>query len=274
MNNCTELHERFKNDGFLIIENFLPAELNALLKTEIDNITNNCENLPDVLKSQLLFEKDLRQKQRGDITPEQAGNAVFIIGELPHFGEAFKNLLNFPPLLDVLECLFKSTEFEYHFSNATIKNARVGSKISWHRDCDNKYINCLTSDMMRVMLCLDGMSAENGATQIIRNSHLVSDEFANSDKSYREEPWQKEDVITLECSPGALVIIHSKVVHGGAPNRSEMPRRNIILQFGGEENFVVSAEREIYSGIMPRSKNPQRQKQNEVIFKDCADIKN
>jgi len=216
----------------------------------------------------LLFEKDLTPGRSGDITPEECGNSIFLIGELPRFGNTFKNLLRYAPLLDVLECLFKSTEFEYHFSNVTIKSARVGSKILWHRDCENKYMRSLTPDMMRPMLCLDGMTVENGATQIIRNSHNVPDEFAMTDKSFREENWASDDVITLECAPGSLVILHSKIVHGGAPNRSENPRRNIIFQFSGAENYLVSDEREILTGIMPRSRNPQRTKQNEMIFNE------
>jgi ectoine hydroxylase-related dioxygenase (phytanoyl-CoA dioxygenase family) len=265
-----EMHEIFEENGFLIIEDFLPAELNQLLKNEIDNIKNNFKNLPERLQRELLFEKDLSQKQRGEISPEECGNAIFLISELPRFGDIFKNLLRYEPLLDVLEALFKSTEFEYHFSNVTIKSARVGSKISWHRDCNNKYMQCLTPDMMRPMLCLDGMTAENGATQIVRNSHKVTDEFAMNDRAYREENWKKDDVITLECAPGSLVILHSKIVHGGFPNRSANSRRNIIFQFGGEENFLISPEREIYTGILPRSKNPQRMKQNEIVFKDLT----
>ncbi|HYF02946.1 MAG TPA: phytanoyl-CoA dioxygenase family protein, partial [Patescibacteria group bacterium] len=194
MPNCNEKRERFEKDGYIIIEDFLPRAINDLLKAEIDTITDNIEILPEVLKKELLFEKDLTQKQRGDIAVEECGNAIFLIGELLRFSDIFKNLLRYEPLLDVLECLFKSTEFEYHFSNVTIKSPRIGSKISWHRDCNNKYMRCLSLDMMRPMLCLDGMTAENGATQVIRNSHKVTNEFAMTDKSYREENWQKDDV--------------------------------------------------------------------------------
>ena len=65
-------------------------------------------------------------------------------------------------------------------------------------------------------------------------------------------------------------MLGAKLLHGGGPNRSAGPRRNLISQWSGPGNPLVTPEREVYTGLMPRSVNADRRAQFRHVFADCG----
>lgn len=261
-----QLRTQLQTDGYLVVKNILSEQTFKILYHEIENITSS--PIPDHLLNNITFEKDLlkRQSNRSELTPEDVGDAIYLIGDVLPFSDIFISLINHAPILNLLENLFGSTEFEFHFAQALIKNPQVGSRVNWHRDFGNGTTDRLTSDTLRLMLCLDGMSEENGATQIIKNSHLVSDAQAKEQKPIKNQNWAEQDIVTLSCAPGSVVILSSKIIHGGGPNRSPIPRRNLISEWAGPQNHVIANYRYTCQGLKPRSQNPARKQQNKQVF--------
>ena len=113
-------------------------------------------------------------------------------------------------------------EVEIHFANITTKSPAIGSGINWHRDFPNAYICPETPQMLRTMICIDGMDEENGASLFVSGTHL--DSTASSDVSPTDAR-----IVKAVCPPGAVVAIHPLVLHGGLPNFSSKWRRNIVI---------------------------------------------
>jgi phytanoyl-CoA hydroxylase len=236
--------------GFAVIEAIFDASELLALSAALDAITTDVRHLPEDLRDLLTLERDLSPRQRGEITPEQAGNCVFLVGELQRFAPPFEALITHPKILETLEALFESRDFAFHFMNATVKSAHVGSKVGWHRDWPNKYLCGTTSNQVRLMLCLDGMRKGEGALDIVRGSHTIGDEEAKTAK-LRGREWRPDEIHTIECPPGALVALHPKLVHGSGPNRSPRQRRNILMQWGGPGCDLVGETRELHTGRRP-----------------------
>lgn len=112
----------------------------------------------------------------------------------------------------------------------------VGSGIAWHRDAANRYMPTARAAFVRAMICLDGMDAANGGTAFRPGSHLAAPEGAE---------------VVERCPPGAIVLIHPRVLHGGAPNRSARPRRNLIVQWGRADDPPLGEARESLTGLSP-----------------------
>jgi len=262
------LRQDFIRDGYLIVESLVPSRTLKILKTEIDNIVANPAKIPSHLLNNITFEKDLlkRQPERSELTLNDVGEKIYLIGDLLPFSDTFVSLIYYNPLLDLIETLLDTSEFEFHFCQALIKNPRIGSRVNWHRDFGNGITDRLTSNTCRVMLCLDGMTEDNGATQVIKGSHKISDEEAKKCKPNKNQDWAKQDIITLSCPPGSAVILSSKIIHGGGPNRSSLPRRNLISEWAGFHNHVIAGYRYFFQGIKPRSKDPKVMQQNSLIF--------
>ena len=72
--------------------------------------------------------------------------------------------------------------------------------------------------------------------------------------------------VTVECPAGSAVLFHINIVHGGGPNRSQTKRRNVIGIWAGPDTYPTTAQRYAYEFVMPRSTNPERQKQIQMTF--------
>lgn len=132
--------------------------------------------------------------------------------------------------------------------HAIIKQPGAPRKIGWHRDYPNRYLCGRESGHVRVMLCLDGMNERNGATRFMPGSHRISDAQAAEEKDAGiRHDLEAGAGVAAFCPPGGLVLIHPKVLHGSPPNESDRPRRNVVLQVGGDD--VTGKETESITGV-------------------------
>jgi len=173
-----EARQRYHKNGFGIIQKGVSDGNVELAIRVIEDIQSMVNDLPPGAREKLVMERDLPARKRGGIEPCETGNAIFIINDLPEVLPELAALLIDPQLIEIVRLFLETEDIRYHFSNVTMKRGRVGSGISWHRDFPNQHICPARSSFLRLMICLDGMDAGNGATQFVAGSHLISDEEA------------------------------------------------------------------------------------------------
>jgi ectoine hydroxylase-related dioxygenase (phytanoyl-CoA dioxygenase family) len=96
---------------------------------------------------------------------------------------------------------------------------------------------------------LDDFTADNGATEVIRGSHLFSDEqVANSysvDPNIEDDPAFVDELETVVMPAGSAVIFAGTLLHRGGHNRSGTQRRAFSHQYcqpwaRQQENYCLS----------------------------------
>ena len=215
----------YRDDGFAVVTDAVsPAQIVTLVAA-IERIQGNVASLPSSLREHLVFERDLSSERRGHALASPVGDAVFIIGDPPRFDAAFSDLLRSPALRSVAEAALETSELVTHFMNVTIKHPCFGRSIAWHRDHPNKYICPVQPRCVRLMLCLDGMDDDSGATTFVAGSHLFEGDVPSDAR-----PGTRQCVV--RCNPGDLIVIHPKVLHGGSGNSSARWLRNVVVQVG------------------------------------------
>jgi len=263
----------YQNDGFVIVQDLLdPSTLSALVEG-MDKVTGNPRNLPPHLNEKIFLERDHvknnLQWYTGSLTPEECGDSIRQIADLALFDPVFAGLICYPPLLDVLEVLFESTEFSFTLLVGKPKAARVGNGVrngKFHRDTPDQ--DYTSANVIQVFLCLDAMTIENGPTLLFRGSHQVTDREA------REPHWadvgldrlNQENKVAACCPAGSVLFFTSKIIHAAGHNRSEYPRRTINMEWAGPGVLTTSSARFPYQGLKPRSKEPLFQKQIRMTF--------
>jgi len=259
----------YDRDGYVVVEDCLDRGTLAALRLAIERVTASPDDLPDHLKRWIDFERNYvqRRPEYNEFKSDQVGNAIRNIMELPIFDPVFAELIAYEPVLDVLEALFGDTEFAFHNYKCIIKAPRVSSRFCWHRDLP--YLEHSTPDLITAMLCLDDMTEANGATVVFPGSHRVPHESVTAaDQDIPEEKLPRDlgRRVAVTCPAGSLVAFHVNIIHGGGPNRSEFPRRNVIGIWSGKDCYPTTAARYAYQGLMPRSKDPARQRQMKMTF--------
>lgn len=257
----------YDRDGYVVVEDCLDQQTLANLRRGIEKITADPDSYPPHLKRWLDFERDVvtRDPHRNEFKSDQVGNALRNIMELPIFDPMFAELICYRPLLDILEALFETTEFAFHNYKCIVKAPRISSKFLWHRDLP--YLEHSSSNLITAMLCLDDMTEQNGATVVMPGTHRIKDsDVKQSDRDIPDDQLPDAPRVTVVCPAGSAVLFHVNILHGGGPNRSEKPRRNVISIWSGPDVYPIRAERYAYQGLMPRSIDPARQKQVKMTF--------
>lgn len=260
----------YERDGYLVVEDVLdPTTLDAL-RGEITRITDGAEALAPGLRCHVQLERDYlsteSQARYNELGRDAVGNAVRNIMELPLFSPGLAELICHEPLLDVLEALFETPEFHFHNYKCIIKAPRVSSAFRWHRDLP--YLHHTTANLITAMLCLDPMTPANGATVVYPGTHRIDDDGLRDADVEIDEADLPGDIepVTVTCPAGAAVLFHVNIIHGGGPNRSPAPRRNVIGIWAGPDAWPTTAARYAYGELLPRSRDPLRQAQVRRTF--------
>lgn len=247
--------EAYRRNGFAMLPSAFPPQHIQCLLEMIEAIQASLPTLTAEQCARLIMERDLPAAKRNGLTAELTGDAIFIIGEPPAFDYRFAELMLYAPLIGMIQQLLQCQDVRYHLSNVTMKRGQVGSGIAWHRDFPNRYICPADASFLRLMVCLDGMDSENGATEFVPGSHLLSDSEAARANAAHDASNALARKVSVSCPPGSLVFIHPKVVHGGPPNTSERHRRNLVMQWGrgaalkGEETLSGYSVDEVQAWI-------------------------
>jgi hypothetical protein len=257
----------YERDGYVVIPDCLDPQTLDRLRQATDKIGKNYKHLTPHQRVHVHFEKEFLkfQPETNELTEEQVEGAIKQVMELPIFDQVLAELICHPPLLDVLEALFETSEFAFHNYKAIIKAPRVSSAFVWHRDLP--YLQHTSPNLMTAMICLDEMSEANGATVVFPGTHRVPHEqVVPGDMHIPESKLPNSPRVTVNCPAGSAVLFHVNIIHGGGPNRSDVPRRNLISIWTGPRTYSAVSHRFAYQGVMPRSKDPDRQRQLKMAF--------
>jgi len=262
--------DQFAHSGFLVVENVLDSATLSTLRERLEEIERDPEALPPRLRSQVQLEREFLSKslntRYNELSVDEVGNAIRNIMELPLFAPEFAELIFHEGLLDILEAVFESTEFHFHNYKCIVKAPMVSSTFCWHRDLP--YLRHSSSNLVTAMLCVDPMTRKNGATVVYPGSHRIADEEVSSEDSDIPTSRLPKDIepVTVECPAGSAVLFHVNTIHGGGPNRSDAPRRNIIGIWAGPDTYPITAARYAYGELRPRSADPAKRAQVELTF--------
>ncbi|MBU59601.1 MAG: hypothetical protein CL543_12025 [Alcanivorax sp.] len=227
----------FQRDGYAVLPGFLDSSLNGRIRASVERLTEQVSLAPASWESEVLYQGQCPPGQLAHLAGderEQAKAEIYIIGSLARHVPDVKRLLMSESLVAVAE-LALGEAVRFHFSNLTVRAARLGCSNPWHRDFPNQYCCGVDQRQLRLFICLDGMSEKQGGLRVVPGSHCWTDGQWPDYKESGEAGFAGEPR-TLVCPPGTLIAMHCRTVHSVLPNVSEVSRANIIAQYGAASN--------------------------------------
>jgi ectoine hydroxylase-related dioxygenase (phytanoyl-CoA dioxygenase family) len=233
-----EIAATFAAKGYAVVPAALSRTTVEAALRVLTAIESSLQDLPeDVVQRWFVLEPAVAAQ-----TDPQASQQVFIVGDPSRFRPELASLITHPALVQLTALLLGTTTVCCHFSNLTTKQPNSTRTIRWHRDYPNQYMCPRRASFLRVMICLDGMDLANGPTQFVAGSHELDDEAIAAERHPISVDGADERIEVATCPPGSLVFIHPKVLHGGPANTSSRPRRNVIVQWGRDNDPVCVYE--------------------------------
>ncbi|EGC39556.1 hypothetical protein DICPUDRAFT_74901 [Dictyostelium purpureum] len=258
--------KKYKEDGFLIIENFCSDE-------EIDKVTNEMKKLIDEYDPsetisifttseqdrntddyfigssdtiRFFFEKDALVDGKLAVPKEIAFNKV---GHALHnLNPTFEEFSYSPKIHDLIYSLGYKKALSVQ-SMYIFKNQRIGGEVNIHQDSTFLHTTPLTTHA--IWFAFEDSTIENGCLRGLAGSHKagITKRFIKNDENkfvfVQDSPdpvCKKEDFVALECKKGSIILLDGAVLHYSEPNKSQKSRHAYTLHFIEGEDGVVYEE--------------------------------
>ena len=227
MLNNTQITE-YHQDGYTVCPNFLTPDEVAQLLAETGKI----------IGGNTLANHD---KDRLEMEPDQPpdGAKVRRLYEPCSYYPSFRTLSESEKLLDAVEGLIGSNLL-YHYSKLNMKPPEIGSVVEWHQDLS--YYPMTNRDSLAVLFYLDDADAENGCLQMLPGLH-EGDLLAHTREGYFQgratEVVDSSEAVLAEGKAGTVIFMHCMTPHASVTNRSNRPRRTLILSYRAADAFPI-----------------------------------
>ena len=234
--------ERFERDGFVIGVPLLGA-------TQIDQLRSELEMLmaPGQAENRLFYEYNSNESADPDRTLFHALGAWRV-------STAFHDLVFFPRLIRAAERLLKGPVRLWH-DQVFVKPARDGAVVAWHQDY-SYWTRTVPMAHLTCWIGLDDADEENGCVHYVPGSHhwplLPREHLANDMNavfSYLDaEQEALFNPVASVLKAGVASFHHPMTLHGSLENRSERPRRGVVINFIGD-GVRSNTNEELLSGV-------------------------
>ena len=151
-------------------------------------------------------------------------NELEVIRNVIEYDPIFKDLLEKHTLLDqVIEKLLHKYAIIHNYNLIRlfpdIKTKMLGHQ--WHRDV--YYFGSGIRTAVNIIIPLQKMNKENGATELIPGSHLLQE--------MPSEEIIREQTISADLEPGDILFVDAATFHSAGKNNSDKPRTSIVLKY-------------------------------------------
>jgi ectoine hydroxylase-related dioxygenase (phytanoyl-CoA dioxygenase family) len=159
----------------------------------------------------------------------------------------FQRLLYDSPIVDILGDIMESEEVFLFYDQVFFKGGGTADRTAFHQDMP--YYQMMDSPQIAgAWISLDPLDAEH-ALEYVAGSHLGPEyntfDLNNPSKvgvdngqppvPNIQKERDKWDIRSHACKPGDMLVIHPKVLHGGAPVSEGMQRRTMTVNVFGSE---------------------------------------
>jgi phytanoyl-CoA hydroxylase len=247
-----EMRTAFDEDGFLLIEGFVPLDLcDRLIERAnllVDEFDVNAHRSVFSTKS-VAHAADAYFKGSGDtirfFLEEEAVDtfgklkrdkrfAVNKIGHAMHdLDPVFSDFARQPRLAALARGLFQDPRLLQ--SMYIFKQPGIGGEITWHQDSTYLYTNPMSC--VGFWFALEDADSSNGGMLAIPGGHkgplrqrfrrLADDSLIT--ETLDETPWPAHRSVKLDAKKGSLVVLHGLVPHYSSANRSSRSRHAYTL---------------------------------------------
>lgn len=220
--------EEYVRTGYVLYPDLLAAGALKTLLAEIDRISDG-----NTLGSHDKTRLEMEPQQNAD------GRLVRRIYEPCTHYPLFRDLSESPSLLDAVEALL-GPNLLFHYSKINMKPPAIGSVVEWHQDLS--YYPLTNSSSLAVLIYLDDADVENGCLQMLPGRHAEGLLDHVKDGYFAGkivEPVDESRAVPVEGKAGTAIFMHCMTPHASVTNRSNRPRRTLILSYRAADSFPI-----------------------------------
>lgn len=230
--------ERFERDGYLLLSDVVPAGVLRAMRREFEQWKESSRQFSGP------YGETMDGRPRFDVEPghSAARPALRRIASPIEISETYLEFMRDNRALDaVVDILGPNIRFE----NAKINSKQPGTatRVRYHQDF--LFEPHTNDDMVTVLFFIDEVTDANGPLEVVPGSHkgplhdhwhegvftgAIADEIADR---------MKARAVVCTGAAGSACLMHTRVVHGSAPNLADRPRTLFICEYTAEDAYPL-----------------------------------
>ncbi|MGI9372030.1 MAG: phytanoyl-CoA dioxygenase family protein [Hyphomicrobiales bacterium] len=229
----------FWRDGFLLVEN-------ALSEGELLELRKDFAKWVEESKSHAqAYGETMDGRPRFDVEPGHSAEtpALRRVASPAEISDAYLSAMKVASVADyVSELIGPSIKFHHGKINSKLPGA--ATEVKFHQDFPFEPHS--NHDLITALMFVDEVTEQNGPLEVLPGSHEGPIHSLWHDGSFTGA--MEEDVVsemrgnTIKCTgpAGSVCLMHTRLVHGSAPNLSDKPRTLYICVYSAEDAIPLS----------------------------------
>lgn len=229
-----EQKRSWEQNGYLAVENVIPADLIAAERDRFDWLCEHCDS-PEAQRARIAHEAGVPAAQQ---SPRTVRKFHGLAEHEPVFGAHARH----PNLLDLVAELI-GTPFSLYENQAMLKPPALGSPKPAHQD--NAYFK--VSPPEAVITCwgaIDAATLENGCMRYFPGSHklgLLEHKWIEGTPHQVPDGFDVRDSVPVPLAPGGVAFHHGLTLHLSLQNTSTTWRRSFICHYCRDDADLSNA---------------------------------
>ncbi len=254
-----EQRDRFWRDGYLVVEQAVEGALLKDLRAEFAGWVEESRNYDspygDTLDGRPRF--DLEPGHRRDRPGLRRVNAPVEVSGAYHDAMASSRMTDC--VADLI-----GPDVKFHHSKINAKLPGGDTAVKWHQDF--LFTPHSNDDVVTALLMVDEVTAENGPLEVVPGSHKGPLHGLWHDGVFTGSV---DDAVAADCQAkalrctgpaGAVCLMHTRLLHGSAPNLSKRSRNLFICVYSADDAVPCSPNPmpNSFEGVIVRGRKTNR----------------
>jgi ectoine hydroxylase-related dioxygenase (phytanoyl-CoA dioxygenase family) len=231
--------EAFWRDGFLVVRNALsPAEL-AALQAEFNGWVSESRD------HEKPWGKIADGRPRFDLEPGHtaARPALRRVNSPTEISATYEQVMAESRIPALIADLI-GPNVKFHHSKINSKLPAAATQVKWHQDFP--FTPHSNDDLVTALIFVDDVTPENGPLEVLAGSHKgpLFELWHEGRFTGAVEAKLESEMIarSMQCvgPAGSVCFMHTRLLHGSAPNRSQQARTLFICVYSAEDSVPLS----------------------------------
>ena len=231
--------DRFWRDGLLVVEDAVtPDELARLREAFAGWVEESRDHDAD-------FGETLDGRARFDLEPGHTAEAPALrrVQSPEEISDVYADVMRNARTVDFVAELI-GPAIKFHHGKVNSKLPGAATKVRFHQDFPFEPMT--NDDMITALLFVDDVTLDNGPLEVVPGthegplySHWHNGVFTGTVASEVVEE-HRDKIIKCTGRAGSVCLMHSRLLHGSAPNLSDKPRTLYIATYYAEDAIELS----------------------------------
>ena len=216
--------ERFEVDGYLMAKNAVSREQLTTLQSEIKVWVDESRQY-----TKPYGEPTIDGRPRFDMGADHTAHkpALRRINNPSDISEGYFQVMSDSKMVDMVAELI-GVNVKFHHCKINLKCPGANTTVHYHQDF--AFTPHSNDDVVTALLLLDDVTEDNGCLMVVPGSHKGKMYSLYDGKQFigrvddATETFLKRKQIPVVGSAGDVCLMHTRLAHGSAPNKSETPR--------------------------------------------------